>query len=113
MLSCALSLGGSAWRPATCSAALLPHFQAFLKSRDEIDDLRALPLLRFRNLDLFSFHFGANDFHEIRAIVVGVFARVERRGQVADELLGHLQLLRSDAGVGRETELASVDQLVG
>src|SRR5512141_631147 len=49
--------------------------------------------LGFLELRLFTLHLRPDHLHEIRAIIVGVAARVEWLSKVVDELLRHLQLL--------------------
>src|SRR5262249_33188673 len=80
-------------------AVSLALLEALPEPRHEIDHRRLLALLGFRNLDLFALHLGPDDLHQIRVIVVGVPRRIEWLQQVRDELLGHLELLRSH-GVG-------------
>ena len=58
----------------------------------------------FGGFDLLSLHFGADDLHQVRAIVVDILRRIEWLRQVLDELLGHLQFLRTHAVVARELE---------
>src|SRR5262249_28384224 len=67
--------------------------EALLQPRDEIDDRRRLALFRLDDGDLLSLQLRVNDLHQILAILVDVFRRIERAREMTDELLGHRELL--------------------
>src|SRR5512146_550686 len=96
---CCLSLA-RATRSRWCGAFRASGFlrcsllEARAKLRHEIEHACVGRLfLGLLELRLFALHLRPDHLHEIRAIVVGVAARVERLSKIVNELLCHLQLL--------------------
>src|SRR6267142_6646033 len=92
---CLLCLHGSVTRGDAfsfrCRSALLSTFlEARTQARHEIEH-SAIGGLSFRllQLGLLALHPGLDDPHQIRPIFFGVTSRVERLGQIPDELLRH------------------------
>src|SRR5438105_6394130 len=73
----------------------LPLIQALLEPGHQVHDRRRFRLRRLRHFNLLPLQLRLDDAHQIRPIVVLVLRCVERLRQIADELLGHLQLLRA------------------
>src|SRR5439155_9943471 len=112
--SLAARLGG---RPARVrAAARLPAAalrQAATQTLHEIDDFSLPRLLARLELHFLSFELALDDSHEIRAVLVGVFLRIPFRGETVHERLRHIELGFTRRRIGRELELAGVDEFVG
>src|SRR5215211_6028564 len=84
-----------------------------LQPRHKIEDSAVDLFHGLLELGFFPAHLRLDHLHQVSAVVVGVTGRIERLGEILDELLGHLELLRANLGGLWKGVLVRVDELVG
>src|SRR6478672_3712605 len=84
-----------------------------LQTRHEVEHLCALRLFRLGRFDLLSLHLRANDLHQARAVIVGVFLWLKGLGEIGDELRRHFELLWPHDVIRGEAQLCNRNELVG
>src|SRR6476661_3202076 len=88
--------------------------EALLQPGDEVDDLRLLRLLHVLIRKLLPLELRLEERAELLLVLVLVLGRVERLGEVTDELLGHRELLRAHVLLlrVRKVDVLGFDELV-
>ena len=96
------------------SSSPLPCSRLACSSRHEIEHAGVgVSSSGSSSFGFFPFIFALMIFIRFGAVVVGVRDRIERLGEILDELLGHLELLRANFVAAGKCVLVGFDELVG